>query len=214
MAEMVFTAYHDVKDQILTGDCFAWYAKGGTPLYRLYGRLINIFAGPVTHISTAVWANYGSSSQLQVWESVEQGQVFDSLERRLATAIDDNLVAGWWLPMSAERRERLDEQAMIDYMLRKCSEGTPYDLHQAIKSALDKHARQHSEPDDSELFCSESYLFALLNGGAIVGCNPSEAHPTDVVSFNIHGPVYYQIYGDTPMELPNVGTVEVDNWDI
>jgi len=218
MAEMIYTTYEAIKNEIRTGDCIVWNGNGFNGLERMFSIGIRLFTGPVTHASTAVWANYCPAyspkafSSLQIWESVIFGQVFDSLDRRIARAKEENWFEAWWFPLSEERRARLDEEAMIRYMLRKCEEGTPYDVKQAFKSAFDKRSRGHTLPNDDALFCSESHMFALLEGGVVEDCNPSEAHPTDVVEFNIHAPTYYQIFGEKK-ELPNVGTVEADNWD-
>jgi hypothetical protein len=217
MVEMVYTTYEAVKSQIRTGDCIVWNGNGHNSLERLYSIGIRLFTGPVTHISTAIWADYRSGyftsvPSLQIWESVVLGQLFDSLDRRIAQAKEENWLEAWWFPLSEKRRAYLNQQAMVDYMLRKCEVGTKYDVRQAFKSAFDKRSRGHTLPNDDALFCSESHMFALLEGGAVTGCNPSEAHPTDVIEFNIHGPTYYQIFGEKK-ELPNVGTVEADNWD-
>jgi hypothetical protein len=173
---------------------------------------IHLFAGPVTHISTPVWFGRGAARRLQLWESTAQGQMIDSFDRRIARAAEEGWLQAWWLPMASYRRSLLNEIAMSNYMVLKC--GTPYDVPQAIRSAFDFRRWRRSKPSDEKLFCSESHLFALLNGGAIRNCNPSEAHPQDVVTFDIHDPqCYYQIFGEKK-KLRDVGTVEVDGWNV
>jgi hypothetical protein len=223
MPEMILTDYAAVKSQIRTGDCIVWNGKGSNFWERMFSLGIHLFAGPVTHISTPVWFGgpvthistpvwfgRGAARRLQLWESTAQGQMIDSFDRRIARAAEEGWLQAWWLPMASYRRSLLNEIAMSNYMVLKC--GTPYDVPQAM--AFDFRRWRKSKPSDEKLFCSESHLFALLNGGAIRNCNPSEAHPQDVVTFDIHdSQCYYQIFGEK-MKLRDVGTVEVDGWNV
>jgi len=212
---MRLISYERAKKFILNGDLIAWNGKGHNTLEWFYSLGIKLLTGPITHCSTAMWAKLGNNYMLQVWESAAQGQVFDSLDRRIARAAKEGWTHCWWFPLKRSRRMQLNQDAMITYAVRKVEEGTPYDVKQAIRSAFDRRERQRNKPNDSALFCSESHMFALLEGGAIKDCNPSEAHPLNVVQFDIHKPDYYQIwFKDAPLELPDVGTVPVDGWDV
>jgi len=215
MTQMRIRLYHQIKDKICNGDLIAWSGKGYNILEKLYSIGIKLVTGPVTHCSTAIRSKIGLNDVLLISETVASGLVFDSLDRRIATAEGDNWTHCWWFPLSRERRKRLNENAMINYLVHKTEKGTPYDIVQGIRSAFDRRERHHNQPDDSSLFCSEEHMFALLHGGAVQDCNPSEAHPTDVIQFDIHADTYYQIwYRDEPLELPNVGITEPDGWDV
>jgi hypothetical protein len=137
--EMVVKPYNAVKNQIRTGDLIAWNGNGHNTIEWLYSIGIRMATGPVTHCSIAVWATVGDATKpvLFLCETMALGTMFDSLDRRIAMADAERWLQCWWFPLSEERRQRLDESAMTEYLTKKVEDGTPYDVKQGIRSAFD-----------------------------------------------------------------------------
>jgi hypothetical protein len=218
--EMQIKSYNEIKSQIQDGDLIAWNGNGHNTIEWLYSVGIRMVTGPVTHCSMAVWVKIGEKDVLFLCETMALGTLFDSLDRRIAMAQEERWLQCWWFPLSEERREKLDKTALTDYLVKKVEEGTPYDIKQGIRSAFDDWGLgwQHNLPDDTKLFCSELYMFALQKSGVVKGSNPSEAHPIDVIKFDLWKPTFYQIYPnhasmDLLHHVPEIGTVNPDEWD-
>jgi len=104
----------------------------------------------------------------------------------------------WWLPLSQVTRDRLDEAKFYDYLFNHAKNRTPYDMPQAILSALDAldglpgHLT-HNKEDFSKMFCSELVASGLEESGAIDSVNCSEVTPIDLCRWNIYKDDYFQI---------------------
>lgn len=84
----------------------------------------------------------------------------------------------YWYPLSDESRNKLDVQAMYDFLLSH--EGKKYDVPQAILSALDMIP--DTAEDFSCLFCSELSSGGYEAGGLVKDINCSEITPADQVN--------------------------------
>lgn len=107
----------------------------------------------------------------------------------------------WWLPLSEESRAKLDLVKFTNFLLHY--EGRPYDMPQAVKSALDAmdgisilNLATYNNEDFASFFCSELAAAALEAGGVINNINASEVTPIDLCAFNIFAQDYYQIKGN------------------
>ena len=98
----------------------------------------------------------------------------------------------WWLPLNHWSRERFNSLAMSQFL--RGEEHKPYDMEQAIKSAIDyfedvpvySNLVKNNE-DDGAWFCSELVTKALKVGGVLdMGINSAEQTPQDVVEFGIY----------------------------
>jgi hypothetical protein len=106
----------------------------------------------------------------------------------------------WWLPLSAAAQARLDSEKFFDFCLHQ--KGKPYDMPQAVKSALDAidnvpligGITQNIE-DFSKFFCSELVTGALERGRVIKKINASEVTPIDLCMFKLYKAKYIQLKG-------------------
>jgi len=122
----------------------------------------------------------------------------------------------WWLPLSDEARERLNEQAFYNFLLHQ--EKKEYDLPQALCSAGDQLERipllgkiTHNVEDFTRFFCSELAAAGLEQGGVIDNINASEVTPVDMCRFNIYQRDYYQIKG-LPRKISGYNSLDPTGW--
>lgn len=207
--------FKQIEPLVKTGDAIIWSGVGKGLVQRIFVKGIKNRCGPYTHVSTALWITVAGRRWLHVAETMMNGLVLDSLERRLSEGEKEGWTHCWWLPMSDARRARLSVPDMVDYLMDRVNIGTRYDVKQAVAASTD---RKDNLPNDERLFCSEWHMAALLRGGAVSNCNYSEAVPLDVVRFKLHKPTVYDIWrhsdpkwGRIPLEN-DLNQVEPDNW--
>ena len=106
----------------------------------------------------------------------------------------------WWLPLSAAAQARLDYKKFFNFCLHQ--KGKPYDMPQAVKSALDALDNvpliggiTHNVEDFSNFFCSELVAGALEKGGVIKKINASEVTPIDLCMFKLYKANHFQLKG-------------------
>jgi hypothetical protein len=122
----------------------------------------------------------------------------------------------WWLPLSDMVRKKLDLKKFYDFLIHQ--DHKPYDMPQAVKSALDTFdntpilsGMTFNIEDFSKFFCSELVAAGLEAGGAISSVNASEVTPIDLCMFNIYQPSYYQIKGGDK-DIKAYNTVSPEGW--
>lgn len=214
-ASTINRPYKQIEPLVKTGDTIVWTCSGKGIAEKIWARGIKNRTGPATHISTAVWIEVAGKRWLHIAETMRNGLVLDSFERRLSEGEKEGWTHCWWFPLSDYRRGRLNVSDMVDYLMDRVNVGTRYDIRQAIASA---NPDRHNVPNDTKLFCSEWHMAALQRGGAVTNCNYSEAVPMDVVRFRLHQPTVYAIWqhsrgkGGKINLTPYLNTVEPDNW--
>jgi len=98
----------------------------------------------------------------------------------------------WWLPLNDHAREKFNSLAASRFL--RGEEHKPYDMEQAIKSAIDYFEDVpiygnlvKNKEDDGAWFCSELVTKALKVGGIVdMGICSAEQTPQDVVEFGIY----------------------------
>lgn len=122
----------------------------------------------------------------------------------------------WWLPLSAEAREKLDIQKFFDFLLDQTDK--KYDITQAVKSAFDSldktpgvNGLTLNKEDFSKFFCSELAAAAFEEGGIIKSINASEVTPIDLCRFNIFSKHYYKIKG-ADKKINGYNSLSPENW--
>lgn len=191
------------------GDIIAF--SGKALVSKLVKRATRSNISHIAIICHAVIADYGRIT-VEIMESVKEGQcrktgraVSGVTRNRLSTKISTYDGAIWWLPLSTETRARLNHPAAINFLMSV--QGRPYDLPQAIQSAINTLDRlkiiTYAAEDYSALFCSELAAAALKVGGVLSPTsNPSEMTPIDLIRLPIYHPNYYQLKGtQTPITL-------------
>jgi len=78
---------------------------------------------------------------------------------------------------------------MMQWIFKKHSNKTPYDVTQAIGSVVDwwDWLGMENKPDFDKLFCSELIARAYQVAKVIQFCNASEMSPGDVVDLDVLG---------------------------
>ncbi|MDJ0889035.1 MAG: hypothetical protein QNI89_17150 [Desulfobacterales bacterium] len=129
----------------------------------------------------------------------------------------------WWLPMNEQiRREKFDRQVFFNFMFNQAKERKPYDMPQAIKSALDAmdelpfglHGPGYNREDFSKFFCSELVAAGLEVAGAVGTVNASEVTPIDLCRWKIYEGAYYLLKGDPEKKITRYNTASPSDWDV
>lgn len=201
--------YIDIRSNMQTGDiiAFSGRARVSRLVQRATGSVVS-HCGIVCHSAVSYYGHTTVELIESVKEAIhpETGQIITGVHRsRLSTRIryyDGDI---WWLPLSHATRQKLNYTAAISFLMSVI--GRPYDVPQAILSAIDcldnlPGKLTYACEDYSALFCSELAAGALKAGGAIPGShNPSEMTPIDLCRLPIYFREYYQIKGCDPRAI-------------
>lgn len=129
----------------------------------------------------------------------------------------------WWLPLKKEIRESsFDKKEFFDFLLNQAKQRIPYDMPQAIKSALDvldtlpfgASGPTYNKEDFSKFFCSELVAAGLEVAGAIGNTNVSEITPIDLCRWAIYEEDYYQLKGDSSKRISRFNTATPADWSV
>lgn len=129
----------------------------------------------------------------------------------------------WWLPLKEEIREALfDQKKFFDFLFNQAKERKPYDMPQAVKSALDAmdnlpfgmNGPGYNSEDFSKFFCSELVSAGLEIAGAVGTVNASEVTPIDLCRWNIYHDCYYQLKGDSSKNISRFNTSSPEEWNV
>ncbi|RMH04571.1 MAG: hypothetical protein D6704_10775 [Nitrospirae bacterium] len=132
----------------------------------------------------------------QIIESTARDGKYGVMISRLSCTLSQYEGEIWWLPLADHVRNKLDQDRYFDWLMNM--EGRPYDVTQAVLSAVDVFGGLTENREDYEkLFCSELAAGALKAGGVIpVSVNPAEVTPQDLVSWKIYADNYVQLKGE------------------
>lgn len=128
----------------------------------------------------------------------------------------------WWLPLSKKTRKEFNQKKFYNFLFNQAKERKPYDMPQAIKSALDAlddlpfgmHGPGYNKEDFSKFFCSELVSAGLEISGAVDTVNASEVTPIDLCRWNIYKDTYYQLKGDKNKKLSRFNTASPSDWNV
>ena len=129
----------------------------------------------------------------------------------------------WWLPLNKKIRETsFDKKKFFDFLFNQAKERKPYDMPQAIKSAIDAldkllfgaHGPSYNEEDFSKFFCSELVAAGLEVAGAVGKVNASEVTPIDLCRWKIYEDNYYQLKGDPNKRISRFNTASPSDWNL
>ena len=128
----------------------------------------------------------------------------------------------WWLPIRANLRQEPEaHKAFYDFLFLQARERKPYDMPQAVKSALDAldklpfgmHGPGYNEEDFSRFFCSELVAAGLEKAGVVGSVNASEVTPIDLCRWNIYEDDYFLLKGDVSKEISRFNRLNPKDWD-
>ena len=128
----------------------------------------------------------------------------------------------WWLPLKKEIRDNsFDQVKFFNFLFNQVKQKKPYDLPQAVKSAVDAldnlpfetHGPGYNKEDFSKFFCSELVSAALEIAGATGSVNASEVTPIDLCRWALYEDSYYQLKGDSSTKISRFNTAPPENWN-
>ncbi len=212
--------YEDIRSKIRAGDIIAFGGKGN------FSEIIKwATRATVSHVGIILQSTIVDAPALgtdhyfnQIIESTslngKSGVMISRLSDRVAT-YDGEI---WWLPLGAHPRTKVDANLETFYGWCLNQDHKPYDMPQAIKSALDVLDKALgplsptlNQEDFTRFFCSELAAAALEKAGAIPEINASEVTPVDLCSFRIFETDYVQIGGATK-EIRTYNSVDPQQW--
>jgi hypothetical protein len=129
----------------------------------------------------------------------------------------------WWLPINDDiRRNRFDQKAFYDFLFNQAKDRKPYDMPQAIKSALDAldelpfgiEGPGYNGEDFSKFFCSELVAAGLEKAGSVGTVNASEVTPIDLCRWKIYQGSYYLLKGNEEKKISRFNTADPANWNL
>jgi hypothetical protein len=205
--------YADVRHQMQPGDVIAFSGKAHLPEFIKWAT-----CSTVSHVGVIFQSRLliEGERQHQIMESTLLNGFLGVITSRLDDRIESYEGSVWWLPLSETVRRKMDLEKFQTFLLQQ--EGKPYDVPQAIKSALDTQEDHpllgqvtHNIEDFSKLFCSELVAAALEASGAISHLNASEVTPIDLCRFAIYKPDYYQLKGEKEL-IDGYNTLAPEGW--
>ena len=177
--------YRKVRQKMLPGDVIAFSGQG------MFSRVVKFATNSnVSHVGiilrTKIQEDTTGRFFNQIIESTSldgfHGVTISQFSKRLRNYIGDI----WWLPLTASARERFNQKVFFDFMLKQ--EGKPYDVSQAIKSALDlleSIGITYNKEDFRKFFCSELAAAGLEKSKVLPEINASKVTPIDLCEFPI-----------------------------
>lgn len=211
--------YSELRGEMQPGDIIAFSGKSH------FSEMIKwATRAPVSHVGIVL------QSKLLIGDTPQDGffnQIIESASlngfsgvsiSRLSDRVDTYDGEMWWLPLGDRARQSLKPKQFYNFLLHQ--EKKPYDLPQAVRSALDAmdsipllKKSTHNTEDFSSFFCSELAAAALEAGGVISSINASEVTPIDLCKFSIYQEHYYQIAGKgVDKEIKGHNSLSAEGW--
>jgi hypothetical protein len=211
--------YEDVRDQMKPGDIIAFSGKGQ------FSEVIKwATRASVSHVGVILQSKLlvGNTPQEGFFNQVIESTSLNGFSGVTISRLSDRVFAYtgemWWLPLGQAQRDQMDFKKFYNFLLHQNHK--PYDMPQAIKSALDATDKvpllgglTHNTEDFSRFFCSELAAAGLEAGGAIPPLNASEVTPIDLCMFKIYSGEYYQLKGKEKA-IKGYNTLDPSGWGV
>lgn len=181
--------YDDIRSQIRTGDIFAFGGKSA------FSEIIKTATrSGVSHVGIAMVADIpddDGGQRVQLLESTIHAGTYGVVLSQLSRVVTLHPGEVWWLPLAAEPRAAIDHDRRGFEAFCLGQVGKPYDMSQAIGSALDllDGLGAGNTEDFARFFCSELAAAALEHAGAFgagISVNCSEVTPIDLCMFRLY----------------------------
>ena len=179
--------YSDYRELMRPGDVVAFEGSGPFPeLVRWATRSYVSHVGVV--LKTSYEVDYTLNQLIETAWCEGNPQVVIT---RLSDKIEMEQGTVWWLPLNGTTRAKMDFKTFYDFLVLQ--KGKPYDITQAVKSAVDVFDKfpilevlTNNKEDFGKLFCSELVAVGLERSGAIRSLNCSEVTPIDLCRFRLY----------------------------
>lgn len=201
---MDLTKYNEIREEIRTGDVFAFSGKGNTS-----NIIKHITSSEYSHVGMALWITpmHSEINRLFIVESTTLNNVpdVDGTYRRgvqmvpMAQRLEGYIGKCWWVPIKVPILNDEEKTKLTTWLFQKHSSRIEYDTAQAIAAGIDpetwpKGTRwignlfgrwTNTKEDMNKMFCSELVTKALQEINRVSSdINPSEQTPADVIKFD------------------------------
>ena len=215
-------SYHEARSQMQPGDVIAFGGKGHfSEIIKFATRADVSHVGVI--LQTRVRDDQTGRFFNQIIESTSLHGFNGVVVSRLSDRVNDYEGELWWLPLSSKTRQtRFDQAAFYDFLFLQARERKPYDMPQAIGSALDVldelpwggHGPGYNREDFSKFFCSELVAAAFEVAGTVGPINASEVTPIDLCRWNLYKKTYYRLKGDPQKRISRYNSLDPGQWNV
>lgn len=196
--------YAKVRELMQPGDVIAFGGKGE------FSEIIKrITFSKVSHVAVILQtqATYEAGPEERFFNLIIESTKWDGFMGVDTIRLSDRLKSYegqvWWLPLNRQLKQtrQFDQKKFFDFLFAQ--KGKPYDLKQAVNSALDDLDGLLGQlspflncEDFSRFFCSELVAAGLEESGLLGSLNTSEVTPADLCQWNIYEPDCHQLFLD------------------
>lgn len=211
------TKYSDVRGDMKPGDVIAFSGKSHFSEIIKWATRASVSHVGIILQSQIMDMEKGDNRYFnQIIESTSLDKFSGVTISRLSDRVNTYKGKMWWLPLSDASRTKLNATKFYNFMFKQ--DRKPYDMPQAVKSALDTldnvplvgQATQNKE-DFDKFFCSELAAAGLEKGGVIKSLNSAEVTPIDLCRFKIYRKDYHQIRGRKKL-IKGHNTLSPEGW--
>lgn len=209
--------YGNARGEMKAGDVIAFSGKGD------FSEIIKwATRSPVSHVGVILQSRLliDGDPQAGIFNQIIESTSLNGFSgvsiSRLSDRLDTYEGEIWWLPLRRDIQASMDKKKFYDFLIHQ--QHVPYDMPQAIKSALDAFDNipligksTHNVEDFSRFFCSELVAAGLEEAGAISRINASEVTPIDLCSFSLFEEDYFQLKGNRK-EIRGYNSVDPIGW--
>lgn len=181
------------------GDVIAF---GGKARFSSLIKLITM--GNVSHVGTILQTKVVDDNTGRFFNQLIESTLHDDVNGVIISRFSDVIAAYpgdiWWLPI--DRTKPFNQEAFFDFLFDQARAKKPYDLAQALKSAVDLIDMFDKNTEDfSKFFCSELVAAGFEKAGLVSHVNASEVTPIDLCRWRIFEDDYYLLKGDSEKEI-------------
>jgi len=214
--------YEEARDLMQPGDVIAFGGKGH------FSEIIKFATfSTVSHVGVILKTKIPEDDTSRFFNQIIESTSLHGFNGVNVSRFSDRLNSYegelWWLPLSEKIRETsFDKKVFFNFLFNQAKERKPYDMPQAIKSAVDAldklpfdaHGSAYNREDFSKFFCSELVSAGLEVAGAVDSVNASEVTPIDLCRWNIYEDSYYQLKGESSKRISRFNTASPSDWNV
>ncbi|MEN8258083.1 MAG: hypothetical protein ABFS09_09520 [Thermodesulfobacteriota bacterium] len=214
--------YKEARDLMQPGDVIAFGGKGH------FSEIIKFATfSSVSHVGVILQTKIPEDDTGRLFNQIIESTSLNGFNGVNVSRFSDrlNTYEGelWWLPLNKKIRDSsFDKSKFFNFLFNQAKERKPYDMPQAIKSAVDAldelpfglHGPAYNKEDFSKFFCSELVSAGLETAGAVGSVNASEVTPIDLCRWRIYENSYYQLKGESSKRISRFNTASPADWNV
>ena len=213
--------YKEVRELMQPGDVIAFGGKGHLSEIIKFATFSSI-----SHVGVMLQTKIPEDNTGRFFNQIIESTSLNGFNGVNVSRFSDrlNTYEGelWWLPLRKEIRESsFDKTKFFNFLFNQAKERKPYDMPQAIKSAVDAldnlpfglNGPAYNQEDFSKFFCSELVAAGLEIAGAVDSVNASEVTPIDLCRWSIYEDSYFQLKGESSKRISRFNTASPSDWN-